>query len=71
MLVAELGVADIGKAVLLLVVPPMSELREPSEGLCILDLLRDQLPDHVSIVNLDRTDRHDLLSLARRQFSDE
>jgi len=69
--VSELRVADVGEAVLLLVIPAVSQLRQPRERLRVLDLLRDQLADHVAVVNLDRADGHDLLSIARRQFADQ
>ena len=69
--VFELRVTDIGETVLLLVVPAMSKLRQPRERLRVLDLLRDQLADDVAVVHLDGTDRHDLLSVARRQLADQ
>jgi len=69
--VSELCVADVGEAVLLLVIPAVSQLRQPRERLRVLHLLRDQLADHVAVVNLDRADGHDLLSIAGRQFADQ
>ena len=36
--VSELGVTDVGKTVLLPIVPPVSELRQPGERLGILNL---------------------------------
>jgi len=69
--VSELGVADVGETVVLLVVPAMSQLRQPRERLRVLDLLRDQLADDVAVVHLDRADGHNLLSVAGRQLADQ
>ena len=45
--VLELGVADVGEAVELVLVPPVPQLGLPHEGQGRLDLVRDQLADNV------------------------
>ena len=69
--VSELGIADVGKAVGLLVVPPVPELRLPHEGQRALDLVGDQLADDVSRVDVDGADGHDLLAVALGQGSQQ
>ena len=65
--VSELGIADVGEAVGLLVVPPVPELRLPHEGQRALDLVGDELADDVSRVDVDGADGHDLLAVALGQ----
>jgi len=69
--VSELCVTDVGETILFFVVPAMSQLRQPRECLRFLDLLRDELADDVAVVHFNRTDGHDLLSVAGRQFADK
>ena len=49
----------------------MSELAEPDEGLGIIHLLLDELGDHVPGMDIDDADGHDLLPVARGQFTQE
>ena len=69
--VSKLSVANVRKAVSLLVIPSVPQLRLPHEGQCALDLVRDQLADDVSRVNVDGTDGHDLLTVAARQSAEQ
>ena len=62
--ILELGIADVGKTVLLGLIPAVPQLAEPGEGLGILSLLLDQLAHHVTSVHIDGTDGHDLLTVA-------
>ena len=71
MRVSELSIADVDEAVTLNVVPAMSQLTQPEERLRVVNLLRDQLRDDVTRVHINRTDRHDVLAVALRQFADE
>lgn len=70
-LVAELCVANIREAILLLIVPSMSQLWQPCERLRILDFLQDEFADDITIVYLYRADRHDLLAVITRQLADQ
>ena len=53
--VAELSVTDVGETVELLLVPTMTQLRQPRERLRVLHLLSNQLGHHVTVVHLRRT----------------
>ena len=48
---------------------PVSELREPKEGLCIIHLLGDELLNYISSMDINSTDGHDLLSITFGQVS--
>ena len=65
--VSELSIADVSEAIHLRVVPPMSKLRLPHEGERALDLVGDELADDVARVDVDGANRHDLLTVAARQ----
>uniref|UniRef100_A0A1I8JGD9 CCHC-type domain-containing protein n=1 Tax=Macrostomum lignano TaxID=282301 RepID=A0A1I8JGD9_9PLAT len=75
--VAELRVADVGKAVALdsslfvLFIPTMAQLGQPGEGLRILYLLGNQFSYDISIVHVDGTDGHDFLSVLSRQLANQ
>ena len=71
MRVAELGIADVGEAIFLLLIPAMAQLREPRERLRVLHLLRDELGDDIAVVHLNGTDGHDLLSVAFGELSNQ
>ena len=71
MRVSELGVADVGEAVPLRVVPAVTQLRQPQERLGAVHLLCDHLGHHVTGVHVDGADRHDLLTVSRRQVSQQ
>lgn len=48
---------------------PVSELAEPDEGLGILHLLLNQLGHHVTCMDIDGTDGHDLLAVTFGQLA--
>ena len=48
---------------------PVSELAEPDEGLRVLHLLLDQLGHHVTCMDIDGTDGHDLLAVPLGQLT--
>ena len=49
----------------------MPELAEPDEGLGVVHLLLDELGHHVSGVDVDGADGHDLLPVSRGQVAQE
>lgn len=69
--VAELSVTNVGIAVLVVVVPPVSELRQPGEGLRAVHLGGNQFAHHVTSMHINGTDGHDLLSISRGQLTQQ
>lgn len=67
--ILELSVADVCEAVFGFVVPSVSQLTEPLEGLGIIYLHSYHLGHHISGVDVDGTDGHDLLSISLAQVT--
>ena len=59
--VPELGVADVGIAIPVAVVPTVPELGLPHEGQSRLDFVGDEFSNHVPGVHVDGANGHDLL----------
>ena len=59
--VPELGVANVGIAIPIPVVPTVPELGLPHEGQSRLDFVGDEFSNHVSGVHVDGANGHDLL----------
>jgi hypothetical protein len=70
MRVAELGVANVDEAVLLLVVPAVLELRLPGESEGAVHLVVDELEDDVARVHVDGDERLDLDALLLAQVAE-
>lgn len=69
--VQDLRIANVGEAVLDLVVPAMAELRQPHEGLRAVHLLQNHLGHHITCVDVNGAHGHDLLTVAFRQIPDQ
>ena len=65
----ELSVTDISKAVFLCLVPAMSQLAQPGEGLSILNLLSYQFSYHITSMHINGTYCHDLLSVSLTEIT--
>ncbi len=69
MRVSELSVTDISEAVLLVIVPSVSELGQPGERLRIVHFVCDQLGNNITRVHVNSTDCHNLLSVTMGQIT--
>ena len=69
--ISELGVADVGEAVAEVVIPSVTELRHPDEGLGVFSFFGDDDRYHVTSVHVDSADGHDLLAVPRRQVANK
>ena len=69
--VSELGIADVGEAIGLGVVPTVPQLWLPHEGQRALDLVGDELADNVSGVDINGADGHDLLTISLGQGAEQ
>ncbi len=69
--ILELCITDIGKAILLLFIPSVSQLTQPLEGLRVIDLLVDQGGHNVTGVHVDGANGHDLLTVTFAEFTDQ
>ena len=69
--ILELSVADVGEAVAKVVIPSMTELGHPDEGLRVFNLFGDDLRHHVAGVHVNGADGHNFLAVSRRQVADQ
>ena len=71
MLVTELSITNVSKAVPQVVIPSVTELRQPSKGLRAVYLGGNDFTDYVTSVHVNGTDGHDLLTITRCQFANQ
>ena len=69
--VAELGVTDVSKTVVLALVPAMAQLGQPGKALSVLYFGTDEFGHYITGVHINGTDGHNLLTITLRQLTNQ